>query len=186
PRSASRTPGNAQGGGNPDSAGTPGSVGIDTGERPPNRDVIKPDREPSHLLNSPVRRPSSGGSSSGGGMPSAGSEVEGKPKPAPALVHINRDWYIPIECTPDGVLVHNTGQRIALADLMRYDDNPLTKAVIDLIAKRQKTVPDGAAPWKPQIRFLVSSKGLRAYYLAYPRLEELNIPMLRVNTDRNY
>jgi hypothetical protein len=52
-----------------------------------------------------------------------------------------------------------------------------------LIARRQSTVRPDEAPYRPQLRFLVQSDGLRTYHLAYPVLEALRLPMTRQNVD---
>ena len=44
-------------------------------------------------------------------------------------------------------------------------------------ARRQATVRPGDPLYRPQIRFLVRPNGLRTYYLAYPLLESLQVPL---------
>jgi hypothetical protein len=77
------------------------------------------------------------------------------------------------------------GQRIALADLQPAPNaaNPLLAAVQQLIARRQATVRPGEPPYRPMIRFRVWPDGWRSYYLAYPALEALHVPMARENLD---
>jgi hypothetical protein len=48
-----------------------------------------------------------------------------------------------------------------------------------MIVRRQATVRPGEPPYRPYIRFQIRPDGLRSYYLAYPVLENLGIPMAR-------
>jgi hypothetical protein len=59
----------------------------------------------------------------------------------------------------------------------------LAKAVQQLIDRRQATVRPGDPPYRPMIRFRVRPDGLRAYYMAYPALEGLHVPMTRENLE---
>jgi hypothetical protein len=52
-----------------------------------------------------------------------------------------------------------------------------------MIERRQATVPEGDVPYRPLIRFRVHPDGVRAYYLAYPVLEALNVPLSRENLE---
>ena len=61
--------------------------------------------------------------------------------------------------------------------------NPLEQAVRQLIDRRQATVQPGDFPYRPQIRFLIRPDGLQSYYLAYPVLAPLNVPMMRQNVE---
>jgi hypothetical protein len=98
-------------------------------------------------------------------------------------VFSNRDWTIAIECTADAVVVPPGGQRIALTALTPENraDNVLLQTVRQMIERRQMMVRPGEPPYRPIIRFLVQPDGLRAYYLAYPALESLQVPMTREN-----
>ncbi len=102
----------------------------------------------------------------------------------PGLLNANRDWIIPIECTADSLLL-SSGPRIATAALAQGDsgNNALLVAVQQLIARRQATVRPGEQPYRPMIRFRVRPDGLRSYYLAYPALEALRLPMTRENLE---
>ena len=51
------------------------------------------------------------------------------------------------------------------------------------IARHQASVRPGEPPYRPQIRFRVRPDGLRSYYLAYPALESLRVPMSRENVE---
>jgi hypothetical protein len=95
----------------------------------------------------------------------------------------NRDWIVPIECTADAVVVPSGGQRIAVTALAQGTraDNPLLQTVKQMIARRQAMVRSGEPPYRPIIRFQVRPDGLQAYYLAFPALESLEVPMMREN-----
>jgi hypothetical protein len=120
--------------------------------------------------------------------------MKDRPKTAPArgralypgLFINNRDWVIPIECRANAVLVLPGGQVIASAALAPgTGGNPLRDLVGGMIARRQATVRPGEPPYRPMIRFRVRPEGLRTYYLAYPALESLGVPMSResINPD---
>jgi hypothetical protein len=97
----------------------------------------------------------------------------------------NRDWIISIECTADGLVLLPSRQRIGTAQLTKGENgsNALLEAVQQMIARRQASVRPGEPPYRPMIRFRVLPDGLRAYYLAYPALEGLRVPMTRENVD---
>jgi hypothetical protein len=97
----------------------------------------------------------------------------------------NRDWPITVECQADAVVLRPTSRRIPLASLEAGgpDEPGLVAAVRKLIDDRQALVRPGEAPYRPVIRFLVHPEGLRVYYLAYPLLEGLRLPMLRENVE---
>ncbi|HLN33099.1 MAG TPA: hypothetical protein VK395_35540 [Gemmataceae bacterium] len=97
----------------------------------------------------------------------------------------NRDWIIAIECAGDYAVLNLTAQRFPVATLAHPESghNPLADAVQQAIARRQATVREGVEPYRPMIRFRVRPDGLRAYYLAYPALEVLHVPMMRENLD---
>jgi hypothetical protein len=110
------------------------------------------------------------------------------PRPAPARprpLFGNRDWVINIDCQADSVVLLATGAKIVTTALApgTTDKNPLREAVERLIARRQATARPGEPPYHPQLRFLVRPDGLRAYYLAYPALEPLRLPMTRENVE---
>jgi len=95
----------------------------------------------------------------------------------------NRDWSILVECQADTVVVRSLGLRVPAASLESADQDQgrLARAVQKLIADRQATVRPGEPPYRPVIRFLVHPEGLRTYYLVYPQLEVLRLPMTREN-----
>jgi hypothetical protein len=79
------------------------------------------------------------------------------------------------------VSVSPGGVRIPTAVLREAQgaDNPLAAAVRGLIARRQAAVLPGEPPYRPLIKFLVWPDGLRSFYLAYPAVEPLHVPMTR-------
>jgi hypothetical protein len=101
----------------------------------------------------------------------------------PTMLTGNRDWVIPIECTANALVILQTGQTIAAATLNQVEsaDNELLRSLQKLIARRQASVRPGDPPYRPMIRFRVHADALRTYYLAYPALEALGIPMTREN-----
>jgi hypothetical protein len=104
--------------------------------------------------------------------------------PRPRSAYGNRDWVIGIECRGDAVVLLSTGATLPLANLYQAGStNPLQEAVRQMIARRQASVRPGEPPYRPQIRFLVRPNGFRSYYLAYPALEGLQVPMSRQNLD---
>jgi len=57
-----------------------------------------------------------------------------------------------------------------------------------MIARRQAVIASSetdASTQPPQIRFLLRPDGLRTYFLAYPELGPLHLPMTRENLDAN-
>jgi hypothetical protein len=116
--------------------------------------------------------------------PNRGNEPSGTTdKPKPFRLTGNRDWNIPIDCTSDGLGLPN-GVKITSGALATADGGKtLVKAVQDLIARKQATVRDGEPPYRPQVRFLVHSEGLRVYHISYPILESLQVPILRQNVE---
>jgi hypothetical protein len=101
----------------------------------------------------------------------------------PTMLTGNRDWIIPIECTANALVILQTGQTIAVPSPNQGEsaDNDLLRSVQKLIARRQASVRPGDPPYRPMIRFRVHADALRTYYLAYPALEALEIPMTREN-----
>ena len=71
------------------------------------------------------------------------------------------------------------GYRRAWADELLYERRELFEAY----NKGLSLLPTGELPYQPRIRFLVRPEGLRSYYLAYPALESLRVPMARENVD---
>jgi hypothetical protein len=111
-------------------------------------------------------------------IPAVADKPRQPPRPVPRFG--NRDWFIYIECRADVLILIPTGQPIAAADLHPgQPDDPLLSAVRQLIARRQASVRPGEPPYRPLIRFRVQRDGLRSYFLAYPALESLHLPLAR-------
>jgi hypothetical protein len=106
-----------------------------------------------------------------------------KPGPPPLRLGPSRDWVIYVECKADGATLVATGLQVTAKALARDPKSgaPLVAAIRQMVTRRQAALRPGEAPYKPQIRFLVHSEGLRTYYLTYPLLEELQLPMKRQN-----
>jgi hypothetical protein len=107
------------------------------------------------------------------------------PPPRPLRLIGNRDWVIPVECRADGVVVRTLGQKLSSASLAGKSgvDSPLLQAVKQMIDRRQAGVRPGEPPYRPQVRFLIYPDGLRTYFLAFPALEPLGIPLTRQNAE---
>jgi hypothetical protein len=110
-----------------------------------------------------------------------------KPKPSapqPTRFISNRDWIIPIDCRADVVVLYPSGREFKAADLtVKGSDNPLVQAVKHMIERRQASVPPGEPPYRPQVRFLIRPDGMRSFFLAYPPLDVLRVPMTRQNLE---
>ena len=107
--------------------------------------------------------------------------------PQPPLGRIlgNRDWLIYLECNADGLVVKQGNQKFSV-DLLAAPtkgEHPLVQAVRQMVARRQATIREGEPPYRPQLRFQVRTDGLRTYYLAYPLLDALRLPMVRENVE---
>jgi hypothetical protein len=152
---------------------------------------------------------SAGGAGSGlpglggyGGGPASGRPVVVRP----GVLGANRDWYLVVECRASGLVFQpqrapegrgpDAGDGFGLKTLVVHpqrtqftveslDDDAtraqLLQTVRATIDHRQATVYPGEPPYRPIIRFVVHADGLRAYYNAYPVLEQLHVPMTRVN-----
>jgi hypothetical protein len=107
------------------------------------------------------------------------------PPPRPLRLIGNRDWVIPVECRADGIVVRTLGQKLSSASLAGKSgaDSPLLQAVKQMIDRRQAGVRPGEPPYRPQVRFLIYPDGLRTYFLAFPALEPLGIPLTRQNVE---
>jgi len=184
--SGSSSPGRAAAG---SGAGSP-STGSRAGEKPTDEEAVSDGQEPDkrRLFRDPFAPPPTVGQGTSGprnplARPGGPEELE---KPSrPLRVASNRDWVILVECTADAVILPGTGQRFDLAQLRLRtgNDNPLLQAVRTVIARRQATVRPTEPEWKPQLRFLVHTEGLRSYYAAFPALEPLRLPMTKQNRD---
>jgi hypothetical protein len=87
-----------------------------------------------------------------------------------------------VECRADSVVIYPT-QRIFALSSLTGPGNPLAQTVRMMIERRQGMVRPGELPFRPHIRFLVLPENLRSYHLAFPALEELDVPKSRQNLD---
>jgi hypothetical protein len=102
------------------------------------------------------------------------------PLPRPVSIYGNRDWVLSIDCLRDVVVLSPSATHFSTAELQATaSDNPLTRTVRDMIARRQAAVRPGEPPYRPIIQFIVRPDGLRTFYLAFPALEPLHVPMRR-------
>jgi hypothetical protein len=120
----------------------------------------------------------------GGPLESAAPRRTRPPLPLSRLLG-NRDWPIAVECQADAVVVRAAGLRVPGVALNPGDPDAshLVEGVRKLIADRQATLRPGEPPYRPILRFQVHREGLRVYYLAYPLLEGLRLPMTRENVE---
>ncbi|GIW81174.1 MAG: hypothetical protein KatS3mg105_2981 [Gemmatales bacterium] len=107
----------------------------------------------------------------------------GKPLVRPGWLKPDRDWIIVVECKKDEVVLRLTDQHFGLEQLRDGGNMRLVKAVKELIDARQRMVPPGVPPYRPILRFVVHADALRAYYLAFPALQPLKLPMHRVQVE---
>ncbi len=120
-----------------------------------------------------------------------GAEREKKTGPVPVVRrYVRPEWNIFIECTSDHVIVYPGGLRIPANSLGGHGNGSqsLLKAIQQMIARRQAVIASSetdASTQPPQIRFLLRPDGLRTYFLAYPELGPLHLPMTRENLDAN-
>jgi hypothetical protein len=98
----------------------------------------------------------------------------------PISLRGDRDWRIFVECRPDAVVLYPSRQSFPLADL-GGPDNPLVRAIVQMIERRQGLVRPGEMPFRPQIHFLVPPENLRTYHLAFPAVDLLPVPKVRQN-----
>jgi hypothetical protein len=108
-----------------------------------------------------------------------------KPEASPLILNRSRDWVITIDCRARALTIAGAEEPIPVTALSwaETENNPLLARIQRIIARRQATVAPGDIPYRPLIRFRVHSDGVRAYYLAYPALEPLQVPMSRENVD---
>ncbi len=101
------------------------------------------------------------------------SETGSKPRlPPPAeskASELFRDWEIVIECTAGAAILHPQKSAFDVATLRQSaaDDNPLAKALKQMVEQKQRRRPDA----RPTIRFRIHPDGLRTYYQAARAVE---------------
>jgi hypothetical protein len=88
-----------------------------------------------------------------------------------------------IDCLADRIVVSPGAVNYDLESLARSQPGELKKMVLRQIERWTSAAPLGETPPRIEIHFRVRSDGLRAYYQAYPILEDLRLPMVRENAD---
>jgi hypothetical protein len=90
---------------------------------------------------------------------------------------VDPEWIIVVECRPDGVQVSPSRLSLSLADLAtgQGDDSLLVRTARELIERRRSVQRPGDPPVKIVIRFLIHKDGLRAFHLAYPLLDSIDV-----------
>jgi hypothetical protein len=180
PGSEARRGGLATGG-----SGSPGAPGAERGDGP---DAGASSRASGGAATG--ARPASQGAGEPAGQPGGNPLLSGpgpgngaRPAPRASLILGGREWNIWIECTADALVLYPSRLRFPTAALSGGDD-PLVQAVRQMIVRKQGTVRAGEPPYEPHLRFLIRPPGgLRSYYLAYPLLQGLAVPMTRENLD---
>jgi hypothetical protein len=85
-----------------------------------------------------------------------------------------------VECKGNEAVLYPGGAHFAISPIGKADGgNALAQALERMIARRQASVRTGDPPYRPQVRFLVRPDGLRTFFLAYPAVEGLKVPMTR-------
>ncbi len=92
----------------------------------------------------------------------------------------SRDWVITVDCTADSVVVSPGALRFPIEpQKLGAAENPVLQTVNEMILRRQSMARSDEPAVRPVIHFRVRPEGLRAYYLIYPTLEVLRVPMTR-------
>lgn len=153
----------------------------------------------SHIGSGGSPRPTNGGGTEETGPQIPGSglsqlEASREKKPEPSTIvrrYVRPEWNIFVECKADQAVVYPGGLQISMtsqATSGKPADQPLFQTVQQMIARRKALMASSdanqeAATQAPQIRFLVRPDGLRTYFLAFPELTPLQLPMTRENLD---
>jgi hypothetical protein len=124
------------------------------------------------------------------GLSQLGAAREKRSEPS-TIVHryVRREWNIFVECKADQVVVYPGGTQVpttSLGGARQVGNQPLLQAIQQMMARRQAVMAStdlNQDAQAPQIRFLVRPDGLRAYFLAFPELSPLKLPMTRENLD---
>jgi len=127
----------------------------------------------------------------GQGTGPRGSQERNSEPPAVVRRYVRREWNIFIECKADQVVVYPGDSRISATSLVgsaKTNNRPLFETVQQMITRHQAVIAPAEAKKNqplpfPQIRFLVRPDGLRTYFLAFPELAPLRVPMTRENLD---
>jgi hypothetical protein len=93
----------------------------------------------------------------------------------------NRDWFIPVECTAEGVSLPSAKLKVSRNDLLKDPNKAvaLIDAIKTTIDRRQAAVRPDETAFRPQLRFIIQADGLRTFHQVYPILETLKLPMTR-------
>jgi hypothetical protein len=82
------------------------------------------------------------------------------------------------------VVLYPSRKRFTLAEAGNESaENPLVKAIQQMIDRRQLSRRPGEPPYYPQVRLLVRAEYVRTFHRIYPGLEKLAAPKLRQNLD---
>lgn len=104
--------------------------------------------------------------------------------PRPAWVHGGRDWIIYVECRADTLVLYPSQRTFSLAQATgEAADNPLLKAIQQMIDRRQSSRRPGEPPYRPQVCLLVRPEFVRTFLTIYPALEALPVSKTRRNLD---
>jgi hypothetical protein len=90
-----------------------------------------------------------------------------------------------IDCLPDRIVVSPGALNYDLPSLAKGRSGELRNMVLGQIARWTSAVPPGETPSRIEIHFRVRPDGLRAYYEAYPILEDVHLPMVRESVEES-
>ncbi len=113
-----------------------------------------------------------------------GAEPKEKPAPVPPLGRIigDKDFVITLDSYAEHITVFPGGTQFRWKNADdTATDTALLKHVANLIARRQASVRPDEPPYRPVIRFQVSTEGVQTFLRAYPILEPLRVPMTKEN-----
>ncbi len=116
------------------------------------------------------------------------AEPGAKPKPPAPLpsplgrILGNKDFVLTLDCYADHITVFPGGTQFRWKNAQDgATDQALVKHIANLIARRQASVRSDEPPYRPVIRFQVSTEGVQTFLRAYPILEPLRVEMTREN-----
>lgn len=114
--------------------------------------------------------------------PFGGRSGTGRPTPQlPPSYYPDRDWVIDIDCKATLVSLRHGLVQFPIEQLAnaRTGANPLARTVATMVARRQESVRPGEPLYRPRLRFRVAPDASQIFYLVYPALEPLQLPMSR-------
>jgi len=110
--------------------------------------------------------------------------IERHKSPAiPPYSIFRRDHVIMIDCLLDRIVVFPGAVNYDLYTLSKSRSGEMRNTVLRQVARWASAAPAGETPPRVEIHFRVRPDGLRAYYTAYPILEDLRLPMIRENVE---